>query len=414
MNNDIAIKIKGLSKSYKVYDHNIDILHELLFHKTKFRLKNVLSDINFEIKRGDVVGIIGRNGAGKSTLLKIIAGILDKTDGEVIVNGKISAILELGTGFHPEYSGRENIKMGGMCLGMSRQEIEGKMEDIIEFSELRDVIDEPFKSYSSGMKSRLTFSTAISVEPDIFIVDEALATGDAFFVSKCLRRMKDICESGATVLFVSHSIELVKRLCNKAIYMEGGKILNYGEVLNVCSEYELITMKAESQLNKEQSYKQGKKVGSEAIEIKNIVLKDKMMHEKGAFYQHDTLMIDIEIENRETFYSPAILVKFMRSDGILVTSWMNVDDTEIDLGEIPKGSNNILLEIKDLLLGDGLFFVSVYFFSHREGAETAFYADPLCVWENVITMNVKRHGRPLSTFFDQNIDSIKLNGKVFE
>jgi len=232
-----AIAIRQLTKIYKVYSKPLDMLRELVFGGNRYSEFAALNSIDLTIQRGEVVGVIGPNGAGKSTLLRIIAGTLDPTTGDVKVNGSLAAILELGTGFQPDYSGRENVIIGGMCLGMTKAQVESKLQSIIDFSELGAVIDQPFKTYSSGMKARLTFSTAMSVEPEVFIIDEALAAGDAYFVQKCLRRIREICLSGATVLFVSHSENLVAELCSRAIWLEGGRVIADGLAEPVAKAY---------------------------------------------------------------------------------------------------------------------------------------------------------------------------------
>lgn len=235
---DAAIRAKALSKTYKVYDKPSDLLKEIFTARPRHSLHHALTDINFEMAKGECLGIIGANGAGKSTLLKMIAGTLSPTSGELTVNGRVSAILELGTGFHPEYSGRENVFLGGMCLGMSREEMVRKFDWIVDFAELGSVIDKPFKTYSSGMQARLTFATAISVDPEILIIDEALAAGDAYFVVKCGRRMRELCDSGATVLFVSHSSYQVASLCDRAIWIADGRVREIGDAITVCRHYD--------------------------------------------------------------------------------------------------------------------------------------------------------------------------------
>lgn len=202
---------------------------ELFTGKPSYKPFWALSDISFEVRRGQVVGVLGRNGAGKSTLLKIITGTLDKTDGNVEVNGRISSILEMGTGFNMEYTGRDNIYLGGLMVGLTREEIKQKEDWIIEFSELRDFIDQPFKTYSSGMQARLTFSTAVCIDPDLLIIDEALAAGDARFSRKSFGKIEEFRRAGNTILLVSHDINTISTFCDHALILEHGRIFDQGK-----------------------------------------------------------------------------------------------------------------------------------------------------------------------------------------
>ena len=239
MNKDIAIKVENLSKVYKLYNAPIDRMKEALhplkknYHKEFY----VLNDVSFEVKKGEIVGVIGKNGCGKSTILKIITGVLTPTSGKVTVNGRISALLELGAGFNPEYTGMENIYFQGNLMGFEREEMESKVQAILDFAEIGDFIHQPVKNYSSGMFARLAFAVAINVEPEILIVDEALSVGDMVFQAKCMARMTSLMESGVTVLFVSHDTHSVKTLCQKAVFLNDGKVVDWGDSARVVGKY---------------------------------------------------------------------------------------------------------------------------------------------------------------------------------
>jgi lipopolysaccharide transport system ATP-binding protein len=226
---DPAIRANALGKVYRVWRRPGDMLKEVLSGRQRHSEFEALRDVTFDVPTGSVVGIMGRNGAGKSTLLRIVAGTLDATSGSVSVAGRIAAILELGSGFHPEYSGRENVFLGGLCLGLTRAEIASRLDEIVGFAELEDFIDQPFRTYSSGMQARLTFAVATAVDPDILIIDEALAVGDARFQLKSFDRVRQFSRQGKSILLVSHDINQVVSICDHAILLEKGRILAQGE-----------------------------------------------------------------------------------------------------------------------------------------------------------------------------------------
>lgn len=226
MCSDIAIKAEQLSKVYPVFEKPIDRLKQFFWRNRRqyYKAFTALEAVSFELKHGDILGIVGRNGSGKSTLLQLICHTLSSTSGELTVNGRIAALLELGAGFNPEFSGRENIFLNAAILGLSEAEIISRYDDIVTFSGIRDFIDQPVKTYSSGMYVRLAFSVAVSVDPDILIIDEALSVGDGAFARKSFERIMDLKRAGKTILFCSHSMYQVEALCNKALWLDQGKV----------------------------------------------------------------------------------------------------------------------------------------------------------------------------------------------
>ena len=244
----IAIQVRGVSKSYEIYEHPRDRLKQFFAPRMQrllrreerryFREFNALSNVSLTVARGETVGIIGRNGSGKSTLLQIICGTLSPSSGDVHVNGRIAALLELGSGFNPEFSGRENVYLNGAILGLSREQMDARFDEIAAFADIGDFLEQPVKTYSSGMQVRLAFAVSVCVEPDILIVDEALAVGDEAFQRKCFARIERIKEEGGTILFVNHGAQAVVQLSDRAILLDRGEVLSEGRPKFVVNQYQ--------------------------------------------------------------------------------------------------------------------------------------------------------------------------------
>lgn len=337
-----AISVRDISKTFPVYGHPKDLVLEFITGTPRHVDRWALRDVSFDIAHGEVVGIVGSNGAGKSTLLKIIAGTLAQSSGEVKIDGRISAILELGTGFHPEYTGRENVITGGMCLGMTHAEIEERLPWIIEFSELESVIDQPFRTFSSGMQARLTFATAICIDPDIFIVDEALAAGDSYFVSKSFRRIREICNSGATVLFVSHGTNQIAQLCQRAIWIDQGSIRMIDDARTVTRLYDYET-------HIQGSYGRGRVV-SVAHEELEVPTGSDPMPDLGGAASTDDKPTESDLAFRK---GPVVIdsVRFLAADGRQRQTFRTWEDITIEVSYSCPGEEDVPFDYLGLAIG---------------------------------------------------------------
>lgn len=287
MNEKIAIQVTELSKKYTIGKNTSkNTLRELMysiFNKKKSKATDfwALSNLNFKVNKGEVIGVIGNNGAGKSTLLKVLSQITKPTSGLIEINGRIASLLEVGTGFHPELTGRENIFLNGTILGMSRSEVKAKYEEIVEFSGVKKFIDTPVKNYSSGMYVRLAFAVAAHLEPEILIIDEVLAVGDAEFQKKCLGKMKEVAGNGRTVIFVSHDLGMIQNLCSRCYLLDNGKIIKEGATMNVTEFYK--------NLNQHKSQLDRKK--SESLYFTNISIHDITGNNKSIFDFNESIVI---------------------------------------------------------------------------------------------------------------------------
>ncbi|MBY0346195.1 MAG: ABC transporter ATP-binding protein, partial [Neisseriaceae bacterium] len=297
---DIAISVKNITKIYKLYNQPQDRLKEALhpFKKKYHHEFNALSDISFDIKKGQTVGIIGKNGAGKSTLLKIITGVLTPTSGSVTIHGKVASLLELGTGFNPEYSGLENIYFQGSLMGFTKEEIDSKVDAILAFADIGEFIHQPVKMYSSGMFARLAFSVAINVDPDILIVDEALSVGDFAFQAKCFNKFKEFQEKNKTILFVTHSVDLIIKYCQSCVLIHGGKVFFQGDTKIATESFRKLMVSVDVD-SKTDIQKKSTLTVDEQIKLFNLRLNLPLNQKANVYGSKEAEIIDFGIFNDE-------------------------------------------------------------------------------------------------------------------
>jgi ABC-type polysaccharide/polyol phosphate transport system ATPase subunit len=370
-----AIEVEGVSRVYQKYSdrHRFKTFKSALLSGSFFRslrpdeLVTALDDVSFRVPAGTTVGVIGENGSGKSTLLKLVAGISRPTAGRIAVHGKVSALIELGAGFHPEITGRENVFINGIMLGLTKKEIVAKFDDIVRFAELERFIDAPVKTYSSGMYMRLGFSVAINVNPDILLIDEVLAVGDAAFVPKCLDRIDDFRRRQKTILFVSHDLATVEKVCDRVVWLKNGRVMTIGEPKRVVDAY-LQDVAEKQEKDFERHRQDGPAVptgedrredrwGKREIEITRVRLKSLAGQEKHVFSPDEGMEIEIEVVARSRMEDFVFGIGLFNSQGISCYG-TNTNLEEYEPVAI-EGEGRVAFRIEKLSLVNGTYYLDV-------------------------------------------------------
>jgi ABC-type polysaccharide/polyol phosphate transport system ATPase subunit len=373
----LAIELDHVSRIYQKYSarHRFQTFKSAIVRGDLFRsikadeLVSAVDDVTLGVEEGETLGLIGRNGSGKSTLLKLIAGIAKPTAGSITVRGKISALIELGAGFHPEISGRENVFINGIMLGLSKKEISAKFDEIVRFADLEAFIDAPVKTYSSGMFMRLGFSIAINVNPDVLLVDEILAVGDAAFIPKCLDRIDDFRRRGKSILFVSHDLAMVAKICDKVAWMKDGRVKMLGEPKRVVDAYlQDVAEKQEEDFQDKQveaaaapaaAVEGGREQrwGKREIEIRKVVLRGRGGEDKHVFAPDEGLIIELDVAAREPQKDFVFGIAIYNSLGTLCYG-TNTDLEDI-VPESVAGEGRVVCRIEKLGLINGTYYLDV-------------------------------------------------------
>jgi lipopolysaccharide transport system ATP-binding protein len=362
-----SIVVDNLSKQYRLgrLEHET-MLREVIvnmvkhpFQRAKRKKETIwaLKNVSFEVEHGEVVGIIGRNGAGKSTLLKVLSRITYPTTGQIRVRGKVSSLLEVGTGFHEELTGRENIYLNGSILGMKKREIKAKLDQIVDFAGVERFVDTPVKRYSTGMTLRLAFAVAAHLEPDVLFVDEVLAVGDAEFQKKCLKAMDDLRTGGRTVLFVSHNMSAIENLCPRAIWIEGGEIRQDGDAKDVIRAY--LTMFADAQRGGHDLSKIASRGGNGEARYTGIEFLDDDGRPNSLVRSGDSVRMRLHFDAREEIQQPHFGIMVYSDMGALVTTF-STWSTGLEIPAIPRGKGSIDLKIDRLNLMPSRYYLTLW------------------------------------------------------
>lgn len=388
---EVAIKVDNLSKMYKLYDKPSDRMKEALglSRKIKYREHYALHDVSMEIFKGETVGIIGTNGSGKSTILKIITGVLNESKGSVTINGRISALLELGAGFNQEFTGLENVYLNGTMIGFTKEEIDQKLDDILSFADIGDFIHQPVKTYSSGMFVRLAFAVAINIEPEILIVDEALSVGDVFFQSKCYRKFEEFKKMGKTILFVSHDLSSISKYCDRVVLLDKGRKVDEGKPKKIIDLYkkavvnqldveeetsETEVAEQEHRLWKSKLRMNPKQLeyGNKEAEIIDFAIVDSQEQITDTIDKGSSFQIKIKVRFRQKIEDPiiAFTIKDLKGTEITGTNTM-YEDTEFE--EIVPGKEVVVTFTQNADLQGGEYLLSLGCTGYRIGDFTVFH-----------------------------------------
>ena len=363
---EYAIELKHITKTYAMYAKPTDRLKEALdfrrrsYHDTFY----ALNDVNIHVKKGEMIGFIGENGSGKSTLLKIITGVLTPTSGEMQINGNIAALLELGSGFNPEYSGYDNIYLNGMVLGFTKEQVDEMVDDIISFADIGDHLYQPVKTYSSGMFVRLAFAVAIHVDPEILIVDEALAVGDLEFQLKCMEKFTEFRNAGKTILFVSHDVNAVRRFCDRVYWLKNGVVENEGETMEVTEEYEnFLKRKSLKTVDREKSVVE-EHSAPEIVTVDSATLLDENLEPVDIVEQNSTVYVKVEYTVKDESPKNPVLGVAIRTVQNHYVCGLN---TLLDKTAIPwkKGKNVFYIKYPNMSLLSGEYYFDVAFFEEN-------------------------------------------------
>lgn len=383
-----VIQVQHLSKMYKLYDKPSDRLKEALglSRKKRYREHYALNDVNFDIEEGECVGIIGVNGSGKSTILKIITGVLNPTEGEVKVNGRISALLELGAGFNMEYSGLENVYLNGTMIGFSKEEIDARLDDILAFADIGDYIHQPVKMYSSGMFVRLAFAVAINIDPEILIVDEALSVGDVFFQAKCYHKFEEFKAQGKTILFVSHDLSSISKYCDRVILLHKGQMLDQGTPKAMVDMYKQLLVHQDPVKQGEgtsqgdsENWREGFQVnpdtleyGEKQAEIVDFVVLDEKGRQSNTIEKGTTFQIKMRVQFHESIQEPILAYTFKNIQGTEITG-TNTMYEKASVEHPEAGRECVVTFEQQMDLQGGEYLLSFGCTGYRSGEFTVFH-----------------------------------------